>query len=273
METLQTTIEKHTGKQSFALLKHLSDCFGEVPEWGGLSKTHLNEFREYLLENVSQASARTYAAALKAVIKKYCETDICPNFAEILTIRNEQPMKIYLTVEELERLENVQTRTANERLVKLQFIVGAYTGARISDIMNLTEENIQGSCLRYVSQKTKVCSTIPCKPCILDYLKEIKTLKPVTVMAYNQLIRKLCKFAGIDERVKVFKAGKDLTGEKWQFVSSHTARVSFCTNLAGAGTPLLDISRMAGHTNTATTERYIVQSEVKLNDKAMEYFK
>jgi len=38
METLQTTIEKHTGKQSFALLKHLSDCFGEVPEWGGAFK-------------------------------------------------------------------------------------------------------------------------------------------------------------------------------------------------------------------------------------------
>ncbi len=76
----------------------------------------------------------------------------------------------------------------------------------------------------------------------------------------------------IKGQVKVFRGGRTETGEKWRYVSIHTARISFCTDLGGLGVPLIDIARMAGHASTAMTERYIVNSRVQLSAAARIYF-
>ena len=78
------------------------------------------------------------------------------------------------------------------------------------------------------------------------------------------------RLAGIDAEVKVRKAGKDYTARKWECVSGHTARISFCTNLAVAGVPLCDIKTLAGHTSEAMTERYIAAHTPKLGSRALE---
>ncbi|UVV52623.1 hypothetical protein NXY15_24270 [Bacteroides thetaiotaomicron] len=65
-------------------------------------------------------------------------------------------------------------------------------------------------------------------------MKELLTNLPkeeVSDPTFNNNIRNICRKAGITEAVKVFKAGKEVEGEKWEFVSSHTARRSFATNL------------------------------------------
>ena len=92
-------------------------------------------------------------------------------------------------------------------------------------------------------------------------------------MGYNKAIRRLCKRAGLTERVKVFKAGEHDKGEKWEFVSSHTARISFASNLANLGVPLIDISRMLGHTSVVTTQRYIINTKPELDARALRYFR
>ena len=70
--------------------------------------------------------------------------------------------------------------------------------------------------------------------------------------------------AGIDEPVTVYEGGKTRKGPKYLFVTSHTFRISFVTNLHKAGLDLLTISRMAGHTNVAMTERYCAYIEPKI---------
>jgi site-specific recombinase XerD len=95
----------------------------------------------------------------------------------------------------------------------------------------------------------------------------------VNLMTYNRVLRNLCKRAGITERVKVFKAGEHKKGEKWEYVSSHSARISFATNLANLGVPLLDICKCMGHSSTQMTERYVVKTQVELDVKALKYFR
>lgn len=95
----------------------------------------------------------------------------------------------------------------------------------------------------------------------------------VNLMTYNRVLRNLCKRAGITERVKVFKAGEHKKGEKWEYISSHTARISFASNLANLGIPLIDICRMLGHASVATTQRYIVNVRPEIDPKALKYFK
>ena len=63
-----------------------------------------------------------------------------------------------------------------------------------------------------------------------------------------------------------------MTAEKWELVSSHTARRSFATNLYISGVALEDIAMMMGHgKNIETTKRYIC-AERALNPNVMSYF-
>lgn len=47
--------------------------------------------------------------------------------------------------------------------------------------------------------------------------------------------------------------------------SPHALRHSFCTNLLNMGVPLLDVSRLAGHSSVTVTQRYIQTSEDALD--------
>ena len=89
---------------------------------------------------------------------------------------------------------------------------------------------------------------------------------------YNRMIKIICKEAGVSAESSIYKAGKKQTGPKWQFVSSHTARRSFATNLYLAGCDLYTISRMMGHTSVDMTERYICCGLRELDSRVMRYF-
>ncbi len=270
--TLYDAITRDAGAQAPALKKHLAEC--GISTWSDLTKSKLFGFRDGLIDSVAASSARTYLAVLKGVLARYeDEEDICKEYRDILRAKNEKPVKTYLTTDELRRLEGVTVRNDTERQVLYQFLIGAYTGMRISDVRQVSGENVEGDTLGYVSQKTGIHAVVPCGERVKGYIHWVLDNEVLISLAgYNGAIRRLCKRAGINERVKVHKAGRDLAGEKWEFVSSHTARISFCTNLAGLGVPLLDISRMAGHTSTGMTERYVVNTKISLPAAALKYF-
>ena len=53
----------------------------------------------------------------------------------------------------------------------------------------------------------------------------------------------------------------------------HTARVTFCTNMAKLGVSVFDIARMAGHHGIRQTLKYIVDSEPELTARQLAYFR
>jgi integrase len=274
MKTLYAAIEANAGIQSAALIKHLNAS--GILNWKDLTKSNLNDFRDDLLESVASSSARTYLAVLKVILGRY-EEEVnipCKSYREVLKAKKEKCVKTFLTQEELHLLEETPAQGDIELMVKCQFLIGAYTGMRISDIKNITLENIEGKSLRYVSQKTSIESVIPCSQKVRDLIAYAAAInKPVSLMGYNKAIRRLCKRAGICETVKVFKGGKVKAGEKWQFISSHSARISFATNLAQCNVPILSISKLCGHSSVVTTQGYIVNTDVQLNEKAMDYLR
>ena len=269
---LMTAIRQGAGAQAPAIIKHLTAS--GIKEWKDLDKAHLFAFRDTLTREVAPTSTRTYIAILKAFLARYeDEEQFCQEYRSILHAKKENPVKTYLTIPELKRLEQVRTDTPAEKQVLYQFLIGAYTGMRISDIREVTAENVTDGQLSYVSRKTAVHSVIPCSERVLGYILWVQHNEmEISLAGYNKALRRLCHRAGICDRVKVYKAGKTLTGPKYEYVSSHTARISFCTNLAKLHVPLLDISRMAGHTNTAMTERYIVNTNIELPNAALKYF-
>ena len=234
------------------------------------------DFRDELRKSLAPSSAKTVAASLVALLRRYEDDGVipCKDYATILRLKGEAPVKTYLNESELERLERVQTKCPNERIVLNEFLVGTKTGARLSDIRELTEANVTRGTLTYTSKKTGITASVPCSAKTVERLRWLKENgHEVDTATFNRTIRRLCKRAGINEQVKVHKAGKDMTGPKWKFISSHSARISVATNLADNGTPLADIRDILGHTGTAMTSRYVCRREVKLNEKSLALFK
>lgn len=274
METLFKAIERHGGAQSASISKHLRNA--EIKGWSDLTRRKLMDFRDGLKKDLAPSSAKTVAAALSAVLHRYEDEGVipCRDYASILRLKGEVPVKTYLNESEIERLERVDTRTIAERLVLNEFLVGTKTGARLSDIRELTETNIVGHTLTYTSKKTGITASVPCSERTRERLRWLEAnRKPMDTATFNRIIRRLCKRAGIDEQVKVHKAGEDMTGPKWKFISSHSARISVATNLSEANTPLNDIRDILGHTNTAMTSRYVCRRDVKLNEQSLALFR
>ena len=245
--------------------------------WENLTKVRLQKFVDYMAERLSPNSVNQYATKLKAVLNLYSDEVLLPRgFAKVLTPRKCAVQNVYLTEEEIEKIVEYQPKNDREALVQAQFIIGAKTLARHSDFMQFDESNIVGGNLVYVSQKTKIQASIPASDTLLRFLKAQKEIlaKGVEVSddSFNDIIRRICMKCDIDEPVKLYRRGETATKPKWEYVSSHTARRSGCTNLYLRGLDLFTIAKLAGHTNPKTTANYICCGVRELPQEAKEYF-
>lgn len=256
------------------LLSQFSEQLGEQPQWQHFTKTNLIKLRKGMQEKVCANSARTYIAVLTAIFGQVSDEGVlpCKDYKSVLNVRKEASTAVFLTEPELERLKKVQPRNDTERYVLFLFIIQAYTGCRVSDAMSIMPSNIQDNRLTYVSEKTKIEANVPVKPIVAEMIERLQTLKPVSNMTYSTTIKKLCLRAKITEEVKIFKGGKNISAPKWNFVSSHTARRSFATNLYLRGLDLYSISKFMGHSETAMTEGYICCGIRDINDNIKTFF-
>lgn len=246
---------------------------GVYPDWENISKINLQRFVEHMGERLSPNSVRQYAAKFKAVINMYSEeVDLPKGYERILSPKMEKSVSVWLTERELIKLSQYSPKTKIEKLVLAQFLIGAYTGARHSDYINFDKTNIVGDMLMYVSQKTKIQATVPLKP-IVKILIAKRPVLNISDVTFNDTLRKICMLSGIKSVVKVFKAGKQITCQKFECVSSHTARRSFATNLYLRGADLYSISRMMGHSSVTMTEGYLCCGLRDQSEKVLGYFK
>ena len=155
-----------------------------------------------------------------------------------------------------------------------EFLIEAFTGARISDVMTFTEENFSGGYLTYTSKKTRVTATVPVSEKTkgwIRYAQEHREDEP-TLMSRNRIIRRIARMAKIDAPVKTRHGGVEKVTPKYEVISSHTARKSMVTNLIEAGASLMEAKVCAGHKDSAMTERYCCITKPNLSAKAMRYF-
>lgn len=285
------------------VLFYLNESIGREFGWSDFTKLNILDFIDHLAtKGVAQSSQRTYCAMIKAVLNMYSEAvNIpCKSYADLLCVKNVKSSNTWLTEEELHRLIAYEPINSIENTVRNQFVIGAYTGCRHSDYIRLDATNIVNGYLIYVSQKTNVQACVPLKPVVLEYLPSLtppseksegvpvknsgtppvknranpssEKFQNFSDVTFNKTIREICKKCGITEKIKLFQAGKEKTGEKWEFVSSHTARRSFATNLYLLGLDIFTISKMMGHASVEMTTRYIVCQIKELPDHVMKYF-
>lgn len=253
--------------------KHLAAA--GITRWGDFSRESLYEFHDLICGSLAPSSAKTVSAYLKSLLNRYQDALELPiGWEKIIAVKASKPTKTYLTEKDLEKLERVRPRTKKQEFVKNVFLICAFTGLRVGDALRVTPQNIVDGNLHFVAEKTRKAGAIPLKKGLeekIRWVSEHLELK-VSLPSYNEAIRSLCRRAGIDEEVVVYKAGKERRGPKWMFISSHTARVSTASCLDRRGVPIGDISRLLQHSGVGMTERYIVRDHIELSENAMEFF-
>lgn len=191
---------------------------------------------------------------------------------------------IFLTVNELMRLhrleltkqliqeewptlltdKEIQRRIETCDLVRNRFLIGAFSGLRVSDFSRLADTDITDDGLILLrTRKTDTPVAIPVHPVIQEILNSgFRLDKTISDQKMNIYIKRLAKMAGIDSRVVIreHRAGTvvEKCMEKYKLISTHTARRSFATNLLKAkDVPLAAISKALGHSKITTTMRYL----------------
>lgn len=288
VETLENAFFSKYPKY-YKVLTMWKDANGEIPTWENLTKAHLIAFSDYLCNVVAQSSAKTYCAMLKSVINAYSDQIELPRgWEKALSVKSDTSQSVYLNEDELQRIIDYTPDTETEAIVQQQFIVAALTGARHSDAATFTSKNVINGRLVYVSKKTHIKAEIPLSPVVADILnldvenrndKFCKSryagahAKSVTDPCFNKTIRHICKYCDIDGQISLYRRGEFVEGLKYEFVTGHTARKSFASNLYLRGADIYTISRMLGHTSVEmTAQKYIVCPIRELSNEVQTYF-
>jgi integrase len=260
---------------SEAIINHFETGARVPAEWDNLTRTNLINFVRYMKDNIAQSSARTYAAMFKSVMNDHKEeiNIPCRKFEDILNVKAVKPICVYLNEKEIRQLAAYTPKSDHERHVLSTFLLGCLTGARHSDCIRFSHGNIMCDSLIYVSEKTKTKTSVPLSPIVVRLIDNLQGCRLISESGNNRAIRRICQNLGFKSESKVFKAGKYIEDEKWKFISSHTARRSFATNLYLRGADLYSISKMMGHSDTTMTEGYICCGLREQSERVLGYFR
>ena len=180
------------------------------------------------------------------------------------TVLTEDADAVYLNDAELKKLFDYDF-SGSQRLDRIRdlFLVGCWTGCRYSDFSAISPEQVKNDFLYVQQEKTGAKVVIPLHPVVKSILEKYKGILPVAPsnQKFNEYIKEVCGLAGINETTSktVTRGGETVTRtvEKWEIVSSHTARRSFATNLYKSGFPAISIMKITGHKTERAFLKYI----------------
>jgi integrase len=143
------------------------------------------------------------------------------------------------------------------------FVLGCLTGLRFSDFSTLKPEDLKRDMLYKKQAKSDHWVIIPLREeAKLIFTRQFKDkISQLTNPEFNRHIKTIGKLAGINRTIKFSykKGNKDIAvvKPKYDWITSHTARRSFCTNEFLSGTPVELIMKISGHKNVKDFYRYI----------------
>ena len=207
-----------------------------------------------------------------------------------LKLAKEKTDHIYLSLEEIDLIENAHIDKPHLIHARDWLIVSCFTGQRISDFMRFNKEMIRiekgKSLIEFEQQKTGKLMTIPLHKKVQAILDKYKDDFPSRIFdqRYNDYIKEVCKIAGINEEVqgrKQLNISKDPSVQKirrkegvypkYELVTSHIGRRSFATNHYGT-IPTSYLIYVTGHSSEIMFLNYIGKSNKDMALELTKYF-
>lgn len=179
-------------------------------------------------------------------------------------IRTNKKESVVLNEKEIQRIWDYKCESERENNVRKLFLIGLHTGMRFGDYSTLTANNINYTeeTISTIQNKTGQRVTIPLHPRLADMLKNEPMPHSISNEKFNYYLHQLMKKIGFNQvvEVKSIVGGKRVIEykEKWELISSHTARRSFATNLYKDGVNPSIIMLCTGHRDLDTFMKYVV---------------
>lgn len=215
---------------------------------------------------------------LRGFIKDRIKRKIIPTIdLTDFKIPEEESDAIYLTYDEIAQIYQTDL-SDHPYLVEYRdlFVLACLIGLRFSDFSNLRPEDLQRDMLYKKQEKSDHWVVIPLREeAKLIFTRQFKERIPaLTNPEFNRHIKTIGKLAGITRLVKFsYRKGNQnvvTTKPKYDWITSHTARRSFCTNKFLAGTPVELIMKISGHKRTKDFYKYIRISPEEAANKIKE---
>jgi len=149
---------------------------------------------------------------------------------------------VYLNEQEIQKIIDKDFSYDEElQIAKQNFILGLFTGLRVSDFLKLDTNNIKDGNFTIRTRKTKTKVVIPIHQEVEKLLNDNFGYLPQKISSsdFNKNIKTICQVAEIDNLVYGKLFDKDLKRkkigyfEKYKLISSHVCRRSFATNNYG----------------------------------------
>ena len=183
------------------------------------------------------------------------------------------------------RLHNVRAMIDSLDKVRKKFLIGAFTAMRVSDFNRIQNYNIRDGVITILPKKGSSIRkpapvVIPMHPIIQEILESGFDLNcKVSEPFLNRQIKVLCRLAGIEGETVVYRTEggvlKEYVKQRWELVTTHTARRSGATNFYKQGLPKRSIMLLTGHKSEKQFDAYVKLTEEE-NAKALmenDYFK
>ncbi len=279
-----------TYKNAYRIIREFNDAIYKV-DFKSITVNFYDDFIAFLTDqDYSLNYIGTQIKVLKTIMGSSFEKDLHQNLdfkKKYFRKPSEDVSNIYLTLEELKSIEivdlsNFKDKITNKNLKLTKdlldrardlFLIGCYTGLRISDYRDLNAakniiEEDGAKYLRLKSKKTGKFVTIPMSKVIKNILKKNRGEFPSKIpeQHLNYAIKEVGELAKIKEKFskEITKGGKriEITKFKYDFISSHTARRSFCTNAYLSGMPVYDIMQLSNHSTEKVFYNYIKVKDI-----------
>lgn len=191
----------------------------------------------------------------------------------------EESLNIYLNQKELDRIYKLDL-SSKPYLDKTRdlFLIGCWTGSRYGDWHKVNSDNIHGNFIYMVQEKTGNRVVIPLHPVVKEILDKYSGILPPTIsnQKFNDYIKEVAELAKINGKISksITRGGKRESNvvDKYNMVSSHTARRSFATNLYKSRFPSISIMAMTGHKTEKSFLSYIKVTEEEHAEMLLEHW-
>jgi integrase len=221
---------------------------------GQVTEKWLEDFQFYLLKEsgLSKGTAGRYEAAVRFALRKAARDRLIPrNPAEgVRAITIPESNKVYLTVQEIQKLANTPLGGKLGGAVKRAFIFACFTGLRVSDVKTLEwgDINIESMQMSKRQEKTETKVFIPLHVVAWD------TINDGTIHNHKELVFPRLSQSKTDTGQYITTWAKKAGIEKQ--IGWHTARHTFAVLSLESGAEIYTVSKLLGHTNLKNTQVY-----------------
>jgi site-specific recombinase XerD len=258
--SLVSYLKKIQDKSGHAAQNIISNTLGHLNDFPGgaviqlkqITPVWVQRFQDFLKDEcrLKRSSAETYDSIIRHAVKtavkeKLISTDPTTG---IKKIKRNEPDKIFLNTDELQKLASVDFLAERGDVIKRAFLFACNTGLRISDLISILWGSVEYKPLQIIKRQEKTDNKV-FVPLNDNAWKIINDGK---IHNYNEPI-----FPNLEKSTHTcfLRKWANAAGVTKEF-GWHTARHTFAVLSLESGADLYTVSKLLGHTDIKTTQVY-----------------